>query len=778
MSALRIFRSRKYLQRILIYICLAMVLLVGVSSYTVYYNAENTVLNMQYEANQKVLSQMNYNISYMNEMIKTMATSVFFDTDMVPMMYGVEGADYFDMNRGFSKINTAVGTSSFLDSIVVYNGMSDKFYSTANMPVLSDRMYAGLRQVLEGDKPVPKMKLIPMSLQGNGVEFFSFIVYESLGDYKQGDSALILNIKSKWLFDNVKLINKLEIPDHSGIYLMDAAGTILNPEPSADLQAEELKPLLAGHIKASNQEAAYFTASSGGDKYVVTYMQTDVNGWKIVTVKPFNSILGFVTEFRTVTLISIASFLVLTVILAFFVSHRLYKPIERLMKQIKGKPGDGDEEVGTVSESDELAYLSHAYDRVYDKMSAVMQDKHARKEIVKQYYMKQILTGSEGMSEAEFAEIVQQHQLHVAVESGYRLCVIGIDRLKQFEESRSAFEKKTLRFAIMNIAEETIGSAFRIQLYDSKSDHFAVLISGEPKREGGREALIARLHELQQVIAKYYHLSLSAAVSDEFNGYSAISKHYNQTLHELKYRIIFGEKAVITPEMVAGNEDHPERHIAPEAERQFGEAIKSGNGKLMLEQLNRITDQAVQLHYDQLIHAMLRLTVILNQTFKEIASNRIRPLDMDLTGFTERVLEKETLEEMAETFRQTLTELASGMADNKDDQKTAVIVQAIKDMIDQNYVDMDLSLQKVASALKLSTSYVGKLFNSSESMSVAEYITAARLRQALKLLEEKDYTIQEVMSRSGFSSESNFYKLFKKRFGTTPKEYRVKRMLG
>jgi AraC-like DNA-binding protein len=34
-----------------------------------------------------------------------------------------------------------------------------------------------------------------------------------------------------------------------------------------------------------------------------------------------------------------------------------------------------------------------------------------------------------------------------------------------------------------------------------------------------------------------------------------------------------------------------------------------------------------------------------------------------------------------------------------------------------------------------------------------------------------------VMEKIGYSSESTFFKLFKKRFGVTPKEYRLKKTL-
>jgi AraC-like DNA-binding protein/uncharacterized protein YneF (UPF0154 family) len=774
MAALHMFRSRKYLQRILLYVCLVMVLLVVFSSYTVYYNAEKTVLNMQYEANKKVLGQMNYNISNMNEMIQNLAISVFFDHDMVPMMYGKEDGDFFDLTRSIIKINTAVASTSFLDSIVVYNGISDKFYSS-NTVTQSELLYQKMKTVLNANQSVPKMKLIPMSLQGDRIDFFSIILYESMGSYEKNESALILNIKSKWLFDNIKYINNLDSQQHGAIYVMDAQNVFLNPE--VPLQDQDgIEDYLATHLQSSQQEADYFATTINHNKYLVTHLTSQANGWKIVTVQPFESIMSFVTKLRIVSILSIAIFLLVTIILAFFISHKLYKPIEVLMKQIKGKPNA--EDLKALPESDELAYLSHAYEHIFDKMNIVMKEKDAKKDIVKQYYMKQILTVSEGMTEREFTEILEQQHLNIMPSSAYFLCVIKIDRLQSLEQHRNELEKNIINFAILNISEEIIGKSYINQTVDLKSDHLVILVSQKDSDSlGAKEELMHLLNEVQQVITKFYRISISAAISDGFHSYSQISKQYHQTLHCIKYRLVFGEKSIITTEMITQNENNKESHISSEYEKNFTEAIKSGNYNVMVEQLDKMINLASKLHYDQAIHTVLRMTIIMNQVYKDVNRNKIRPIQIDLTGFTDRVLEQETLVDMAKEIKPVLTEMAEKLGQKDDDERVTVLVQAIKETIDQNYFELDLSLQKVSSMLKLSTSYVGKIFKSSESVSVAEYLNEVRLSHALKLLEERSYSIQEIMGKVGFSSESNFYKLFKKRFGTTPKEYRVKRML-
>ncbi|MNC09728.1 Arabinose operon regulatory protein [compost metagenome] len=57
---------------------------------------------------------------------------------------------------------------------------------------------------------------------------------------------------------------------------------------------------------------------------------------------------------------------------------------------------------------------------------------------------------------------------------------------------------------------------------------------------------------------------------------------------------------------------------------------------------------------------------------------------------------------------------------------------------------------------------------------MVDCINETRLAQARLYLEQQQMTVAEIMEKVGFSNESYFYRLFKRRYGTTPKEYRLK----
>lgn len=64
--------------------------------------------------------------------------------------------------------------------------------------------------------------------------------------------------------------------------------------------------------------------------------------------------------------------------------------------------------------------------------------------------------------------------------------------------------------------------------------------------------------------------------------------------------------------------------------------------------------------------------------------------------------------------------------------------------------------------------------NKVKNQTFYEYVNNYRLDYAAKMLEEgaSSGTIQEVAAASGFVSASTFRRLFQKKFGMSPKEYR------
>jgi AraC family transcriptional activator of tynA and feaB len=86
--------------------------------------------------------------------------------------------------------------------------------------------------------------------------------------------------------------------------------------------------------------------------------------------------------------------------------------------------------------------------------------------------------------------------------------------------------------------------------------------------------------------------------------------------------------------------------------------------------------------------------------------------------------------------------------------------------------DPDLSIDKIASALRCSKRYLHMAFAASDR-SIADHIWTTRLDGCRADLGRRcDQTISEIAFAWGFSSSAHFSRAFRKRFGVTPTEFR------
>jgi AraC-like DNA-binding protein len=164
-------------------------------------------------------------------------------------------------------------------------------------------------------------------------------------------------------------------------------------------------------------------------------------------------------------------------------------------------------------------------------------------------------------------------------------------------------------------------------------------------------------------------------------------------------------------------------------------------------------------------------------TLQEVNETRIKPAPMDLYLLNRKVMEQDTVEEIQVLFQDLFRQFADTSREEKDTGRSEIIIETIKEIVGANYADLNLNLQGISSMLKMSSVYVGRLFKKGEMISVAEYINEVRLNHAVYYLESGDMNVNDIMEKVGFSNQSHFFRLFKKKFGTTPREYRMKKIL-
>ncbi|MEK4460586.1 MULTISPECIES: response regulator transcription factor [Paenibacillus] len=105
--------------------------------------------------------------------------------------------------------------------------------------------------------------------------------------------------------------------------------------------------------------------------------------------------------------------------------------------------------------------------------------------------------------------------------------------------------------------------------------------------------------------------------------------------------------------------------------------------------------------------------------------------------------------------------------------KSQSVIGKVKEYIHTNLKN-EITREEIANHVFLNPDYLTRIFKRSTGFSIIEYVTEARIKKSLELLNHSSVPISIVASEVGYDNLTYFSKLFKKVVGCTPSEYRRK----
>ncbi|MBD8553687.1 helix-turn-helix transcriptional regulator [Rhizobium sp. CFBP 8762] len=113
------------------------------------------------------------------------------------------------------------------------------------------------------------------------------------------------------------------------------------------------------------------------------------------------------------------------------------------------------------------------------------------------------------------------------------------------------------------------------------------------------------------------------------------------------------------------------------------------------------------------------------------------------------------------------------VADPRDDE----IVQSLLTALDTNdiYRREDLSLARLAKAVRLPARDVSAAINRATGLNVSQFVNNRRIAEACRLLTETRAPVTQIMFDCGFSTKSNFNREFRRVTGVSPSQWRAEK---
>lgn len=780
MDLLRRLRSRKYLLSLLFSIMFVMAALLLLSSSVLYYQMERTAIQIQYDANKKVLHQVNYNIDSMSEITKNLAISLFFDPDTINLMNTGE-LEPFDMYPKLYRLDKLLSTNSYLDSIIIYNATNGCYYGTAvSGSCGEDDMTRAMDSYLEKEKfSPPKLKFVPFHMaptQNNeSIDFFSYFMYETTSNEGKRGPILIINVKPEWLTNQINILN--ELTETTGdLFIVDEGGQVLISDPDRKSALGEERDRIFKQIPKENGQYGNFLYGKGKNKIIITYMSSAVNNWTIVALQPYGEVIGKIQQMRIFSVLIIVFFLILSISLSLYLAHRLYRPVKTTLTQVM--QASSEEEDYLLGDKDELSLIATHFSKTMEGMKMLKQQQAAKKDTLKTFFLRKLITDSSSVSKEEVEEYEQDRHSHITLNERMLIILLKIDDYDTLCLECTNNEMRLYNFAIGNIAGEVISRRFRTEIVDLRGDYLIMIVNGELEKSGSKEELMLLIGEAQETVKKMYKITFSASIGDEDTHYQGLSQQHGKVLDYMEYRILYGPSAIITYDMIRNNLESTNYTFSEEKGKRLAEGLKTNDLSQQEASLDELFEEMYQLRYDYILHWLLHLIALVSNTVREINNHSLQQITFDLTQFHQKLMVVQLLDHKKQVFKEYLKELHDSRNDASEDQRYIVLVETIKEHIEDQYSDVNLSLQSISSMMKMSTGQISRVFRAREKLTVNEYINDVRLRHAIDLLGNNSIAINEIVDRVGFGTQSYFYRLFKRKYGTTPKEYRLKRQFA
>ena len=202
--------------------------------------------------------------------------------------------------------------------------------------------------------------------------------------------------------------------------------------------------------------------------------------------------------------------------------------------------------------------------------------------------------------------------------------------------------------------------------------------------------------------------------------------------------------------------------------------IKQNVPEKVLETVDEITESVKESKNISLAELKVFTLKYTTMLFFEIEKwNKESLKRFNSSDFYKEIMDMNSLKDMILIIKRLIqqwSELIYKKTEIENNSHVDLAIQYMK----ENYSDSDLTLQKLAKLIHVSTPYLSNLFKIEKGFNFGEYLVELRMKKAMELLREENLKNYEIAERVGYSNPQYFSICFKKFTGYTPAEYKKK----
>lgn len=270
-------------------------------------------------------------------------------------------------------------TYEYLDSIHVYSEKSDNVLSLRGSGNIKEFYDSTWLQSYKDNKDTKttwtESREIESVYKTGSKNFLSF--YRVVRDNQKSIGAIVINI------DMEKLVQNTGMGDLENIYISDDKGNILYSRETPQIKRTISDIQKTENLLASDKKSSVITKVEG-EKMVVARTSSSYNNWNYTSVLPLSQYESKVNILRDIMLLLVVLSVVITLLLSFFISVRLFRPVRNILS-ILDNPGElaNAPKLEDKESSDEFKYISYNIIKALDHNQVIEEELKQRLVLLK-----------------------------------------------------------------------------------------------------------------------------------------------------------------------------------------------------------------------------------------------------------------------------------------------------------------------------------------------------------------------------------------------------------
>lgn len=634
----------------------------------------------------------------------------------------------------------------FLHSIYLYNAEINTFYmaTAAKRHLIQAReefFDAEAVQLLTREQIVNSGRPVFRTIPEEGSPVYTFL-YHYLGNSASLPvSTVILNISAKWLSDQIQRLSYNDrqltvIVDPTGRYIFRPLEWDDKRQSTITRHVDQMVADAAGREESGEEaaESGYFVVNSDGQRQLVTFHRNNSLNWILIRFTPYDNLVSSLRIIRLIVISATALFLVISVLISYLLSRRLYIPMRnaehrlRLLEQEQGES------------------------------TAIL-----NRELLHSFLM-------EPDPDAHTFELPALAELGFAVDlqRPFQRLLFALDPNPKPEESEDMLGRHLWLQRELAIIRETLDKTFNNETFLFKGGLIlSILQPCEDEQED--DALRLAAEELVALVARDLDTSFSVVFDPRELTLSEVAAGFSDIEDAMDFRFLSGPGAVIDMEDVRERRAQTVE-LTTDDEQEFRAALLAKKFEASVEICTRLLRNPTRATPRAVRNTAVRLIAVIHgvSSQKSISDPGAR---LSLPFLLREAGSCATLTELEEFFRALLQALAPA-TESESDSRSKKIVLSIENLIRGKYSDPLLSSVLIAEELGLSAPYVGRVFRQFTGATLPDYINRYRIERSKELLTTTELPVNTIFRRVGYNSASNFFTVFRKFTGLTPANYR------